>query len=136
MTTSGDKLFVRGLRLFGRHGVLSAERDLGQLFLVDLEAEADVDKAGRSDDLNDTVNYVTMYEIAKNVIEGPPDQLVERVASRIAYRILSQISAISAIRVRICKPHVALPVSLDAVGVDIYRSRGDLLSGGRLYKFQ
>lgn len=133
---SKDKLFVRGLRLFGRHGVLEAERELGQMFVVDLEAETNVVKAGLSDDLTDTINYVTLYEIAKHVVESTPNQLVERVASRIAHQILSQIPSIETVHVRICKPHVALAVTLDSVGVEICRSRSDLRPGGRLFDFK
>lgn len=131
-----DKIFVRGLRLFGRHGVLEAEQELGQTFIIDLEAETKIEEAGLSDNLKDTINYAEMCEIAERIVKGSPDQLVERVASRIAYQILSQFPRTKKVHVRIRKPHVALPFTLDSVGIEICRSRADVLPGGRLYGFQ
>ena len=41
-----DKIILKGLVFFGRHGVHSAERQLGQKFVVDAELSADLALAG------------------------------------------------------------------------------------------
>ncbi|HZK19007.1 MAG TPA: dihydroneopterin aldolase, partial [Clostridia bacterium] len=56
--TVKDRIFLQGLQFFGYHGVLPEERELGQRFTVDLEMAMDLAEAGRTDNLDDTVNYV------------------------------------------------------------------------------
>ena len=83
-----DRLLLEGMTFFGRHGVLAAERDLGARFRVDVVIEADLAAAGRSDRLEDTVDYVRAYSVVREVVEGEPCQLLESVAERIAGRLM------------------------------------------------
>jgi len=53
----GDQILVRGLRLWAHVGVLAHERQQGQWFEVDLTLTVNLDEAGRSDDLADTLDY-------------------------------------------------------------------------------
>jgi dihydroneopterin aldolase len=53
----GDRILVRGLRLWAHVGVLEFERQQGQWFELDLELSLDLGPAGRSDDLADTLDY-------------------------------------------------------------------------------
>jgi dihydroneopterin aldolase len=117
-----DKILLRGLEFFGRHGCLEAERVLGQKFVVDVEVAVNLSRAGNSDSLADTLDYVRVFEIAREEIEGEPRNLLEAVATRIAQRVLEDERAQS-IRVRIAKPHVALPATLRFLGVEIVRTR-------------
>ena len=55
---------------------------------VDVVLEADLAAAGRSDRLEDTVDYVRAYALVQEVVEGEPCQLLEAVAERIAGRLL------------------------------------------------
>ena len=57
-----DRIELRGLRSIGTHGVLAEEQARAQPFEVDLELEADLTVAGRSDDLIDTVDYGSLAE--------------------------------------------------------------------------
>jgi dihydroneopterin aldolase len=52
-----DAILVRGLRLWAHVGVLPFERERGQWFELDLELAVDLEPAGRSDDLADTLDY-------------------------------------------------------------------------------
>jgi 7,8-dihydroneopterin aldolase/epimerase/oxygenase len=120
----GDALILRGMRFFGRHGVLDAERALGQRFVVDMRVGACLRAAGASDDLRDTINYASLRDIAREVVEGgPPRRLVERVAADIAARVLDEHPRASDVCVAIAKPHVAVP-DVDSLGVEVYRRRG------------
>ena len=53
----GDRIVVRGLRLWAHVGVLEFEREQGQWFELDLELGVDLGPAGRSDQLADTLDY-------------------------------------------------------------------------------
>lgn len=117
-----DKILLSGLQFFGTHGCHPAEHDLGQMFVVDIELDADLQKAADSDDLNDTVNYVDIYHKTKEVIEGPQAALLEHLAAQIGDYALQDERVVAA-RVRIKKPHVAVGGVLNYLGVEIERKR-------------
>ncbi|KAB1222539.1 Dihydroneopterin aldolase [Morella rubra] len=119
----GDKLMLRGLKFHGYHGVNPEERKLGQKFLVDVDAWMDLRLAGKSDCLSDTVSYTDIYRIVKEVMEGPAHNLLESVAQLIASTTFTKHHQISAVRVKVGKPHVAVPGSVDYLGVEIVRYR-------------
>ncbi|XP_061362493.1 dihydroneopterin aldolase 2-like [Gastrolobium bilobum] len=126
--TWGDKLILRGLTFHGFHGAKPEERKLGQKFLVDVDAWMDLRSAGNSDQLSDTVSYTEIYRIAKEVLEESPHNLLESVAQKIAITTLTNHQQISAVRVKVGKPHVAVRGPVDYLGVEILRLRSDLPS--------
>ncbi|KAL2945532.1 Dihydroneopterin aldolase 2 [Bienertia sinuspersici] len=119
----GDKLILRGLKFHGFHGVKPEERTLGQKFVVDVDAWMDLREAGQSDRLTDTISYTEIYRIVKEVVEGTPHNLLESVAHQITSTTLSKFPRVSAVRVKVGKPHVAVQGELDYLGVEIFRSR-------------
>ncbi len=60
--STGDRIVVRGLRLWAHVGVLPFERERGQWFELDLELGVDLAAAGRSDALADTLDYGTLIQ--------------------------------------------------------------------------
>ncbi|CAN1277747.1 Dihydroneopterin aldolase 1 [Linum perenne] len=123
--TGGDKLVLRGLKFHGFHGVKPEERSLGQKFVIDVDAWMDLQPAGNSDQLVDTISYTDIYRIVKEIVEGQPQNLLETVAQGIAMTTLTKHSRISAVRVKVGKPHVAVHGPLDYLGVEILRRRKD-----------
>ncbi|THG14472.1 hypothetical protein TEA_024017 [Camellia sinensis var. sinensis] len=105
---NGDKLVLRGLKFHGFHGVKPEERKLGQKFLVDVDAWTDLQEAGKSDLLSDTISYTEIYRIVREVVEGPPQNLLESLAQLIASTTLTKYPQISAVRIKVGKPHVAV----------------------------
>src|SRR4051812_24669848 len=99
-----DRLLLTGLAFHGRHGVLAPERALGARFVVDVEALLDLRAAGQHDDRAATVDYAAMYEEVRTVVEGPPCNLIEAVAERIATRLLAGFPPLLAVTVRVHKP--------------------------------
>ncbi|KAK3419857.1 hypothetical protein EUGRSUZ_G00614 [Eucalyptus grandis] len=84
--------------------------------------------AGKSDVLSDTVSYTDIYRIVKGVVEGPPKNLLEAVAEHITSTTLEKFPQITAVRVKVGKPHVAVPGPLDYLGIEIVRYRSSLKS--------
>jgi dihydroneopterin aldolase len=117
-----DRILLSGLEFFGRHGCHNAERELGQRFLIDIEIECDLRAAGEADDIVESVDYVALYDKAKELVEGEPVSLLETLAHRIAMFALENERVQSA-WVRVRKPHIALPGRLDYVGVEVTRER-------------
>lgn len=106
---------LEGMVFSGKHGVSDAERGRKQRFTVDVEVEADLSRAARSDRLEDTVDYRRIHTIAKEVIEGEPARLVEALAGRIARESL-QVPGVKAVTVRVAKqPERMQPIGAAAV---------------------
>src|ERR1700674_5335056 len=76
----------RGHVLQGRHGVRPAERERPQEFKVDVELDCDLSEPGKSDRIEDTVDYRQVRSIVKDVIEGESQKLLERLTSLIGDR--------------------------------------------------
>lgn len=119
-----DSVFLEGLEFYGFHGVNPEERTDGQRFLVDVYLSADLSEAGRSDDLDVTINYSAVYKRVRAIVEGPPSHLIEAVAERVAVALLDEF-ATSSVTVTVRKPDVRLSGSaaFDAAGVTIRRER-------------
>ncbi|KAK9016450.1 hypothetical protein V6N11_078949 [Hibiscus sabdariffa] len=122
-TPTGDKLVLRGLMFHGYHGVKPEEKKLGQKFLIDVDAWMDLRSAGKSDNITDTISYTAIYRIVKEVVEGKSHDLLESVAQTIASKIFTNHSQISAVHVKVGKPHVAVAGSFDYLGIEIIRYR-------------
>ena len=116
MSPDALTISIEGLEVFGFHGVLPAERELGQRFVVDLRLELASAVATESDDLADTVDYAALADAVAAIVAGPPMALLERLAGAIADRALAEPGA-RAVTVAVRKPHVALahPVAASAV---------------------
>ena len=118
-----DKIYVNRMEFYGYHGVFPAENRLGQRYAVDLSVSIDLKKAGETDDLNYSVNYAELYQVCKEVVEGPPFKLVEAVAERIAVNILTMFPLISEATVTVIKPDPPIPGHYRSVAVEITRRR-------------
>jgi 7,8-dihydroneopterin aldolase/epimerase/oxygenase len=119
-----DRIIIEGMVFYGRHGVLPAERELGQPFVVDVELWLDLRPAGLSDDLAKTVDYGEVHRLAKQVVEGEPVDLTETVAERIANATLEEHPLVEVVRVKVKKPNVRLgDTVLDGSAVQIVRRR-------------
>jgi len=120
-----DRIMLEGMVFYGNHGTLPAERELGQPFVIDIELYLDLQPAGLSDDLTQTVDYSEVHRRTKRIVEGPPLNLTEAVAERIAAAILEDHSLVEAVRVKVAKPHVRLgDTVLAASAIEIVRHRG------------
>jgi dihydroneopterin aldolase len=122
---SGDRITVsvRGLEVFGRHGVFDAERELGQRFVVDLDIALGDPRAAITDDLADTVDYAALADAVAGIVGGAPVALLEHLAALIADRVLAEPHA-ETVTVTVHKPHVAIPHTVGETAVTLTRSRG------------
>ncbi len=121
---SEDFILLEGMVFFGRHGLLAAEQELGQRFVVDLALQCDLQPAGQSDDLSRTVDYSEVHRQVRAIVEGPPYGLIEAVAERIAAAVLDSQPLVEAVRVKVTKPQVRLDDTvLAGSGVRITRRR-------------
>lgn len=116
-----DRITLTGLRVRGHHGVFEHERRDGQDFLLDATLWLDLTEAASTDDLTHTVHYGELAEKAAAIIAGPPVDLIETVAGRIADMIMAD-ERVQATEVTIHKPSAPIPLTFADVSVTVRRS--------------
>ena len=112
---------LRGLELWGHHGVEEEERRAGQRFRFDLVLEAS-DAAAASDRIEDAVDYRDAVAIVREVSDGRRFRLLEALASEVADALLARLG-VAAVRVRVSKPDVVLGAPVDEAAVSVGRTR-------------
>ena len=120
MTAYGDRIELRGLRALGTHGVLAEEQMRAQPFEVDLDVDVDLRAAGASDRIEDTLDYGALAVRAAAVVTGEHHALLERLAQRIADRLLED-PRVSRVTVTVRKLRPPVPVDLATSGVRVVR---------------
>jgi len=117
-----DYIHLRDMQFYGYHGVLPEETMLGQRFRVTVSLAVNTKKAGETDDLQYTVNYVEVYELCKSIMEGDPFQLIEAAAETIASSILQKYEGqVFGCKVELIKPDPPIPGHYKEVAVEIVR---------------
>lgn len=99
---TSDCLLLEGMEFYGYHGDIEAERALGGRFRVDVELRSDLRAAGRSDSLDDTVDYVRCFQLVRDVVENRQFRLLEALADAIAAELLRQ-RHVESVRVKVGK---------------------------------
>ena len=65
-----DKIYINGIKTYSYHGAIQEERVLGQYFITDIVLYIDLTAASETDDLNETVHYGEVYNLAEEIIKG------------------------------------------------------------------
>ena len=115
------KVNIVNMMFYGFHGIYEYEREQGQKFYVDVEMTARDETACTSDDPKDGVDSATVYSQVKDVVENKRFQLLIALAAHIGDRLLESYKHIAEVTVRIRKPSVPIPGSLDYVEVEATR---------------
>jgi 7,8-dihydroneopterin aldolase/epimerase/oxygenase len=118
-----DQVFVSGLVIHARHGVMEHESKVGQRFVLDLELSIDLKDAARSDKLVDTVSYSAIVETASRAFTAQSYRLLEAAAGAVADALLAGFARVSSVRVTVRKPHAPIAAIFADVGVTLVRSR-------------
>jgi FolB domain-containing protein len=115
-----DQIFIKDLVARGIIGVNDPEREKPQDIWINIILFADLEKAGKTDNLADTVNYRTIAKRAMAHAEKAKRYTVEALAADIAGICLEE-PGVHKVQVRVEKPG-AVRFSR-SVGVEIERSR-------------
>jgi 7,8-dihydroneopterin aldolase/epimerase/oxygenase len=103
-------VLLTGLRCGGRHGNADADGP-AQLFLADVSIEVDLESVAVSDSYADVVDLSALAATVREVVGGPPKQLLETVAVLVARRVLEEYPLVRRVRLRLARPD---PPGLDA----------------------
>ncbi|MGC9347327.1 MAG: 2-amino-4-hydroxy-6-hydroxymethyldihydropteridine diphosphokinase [Anaerolineae bacterium] len=118
-----DQIHIKDLLLRTIIGINRDEREKRQDVLINITLSANTRPAGRSDEIEDAVNYKTITKRVIRMVEASSFYLVERMVDEIAAICLAD-PRVEGARIRVEKPG-ALRFAR-SVGVEIYRTRADL----------
>ena len=118
-----DTIFITGLVIHARHGVMEHETEVGQRFVIDLELFTDLSESSHSDRLADTVSYSNVVATATAAFKNTNYKLLERAAGAVADAILSAFPRIRSVKITVHKPHAPIAAIFDDVGVVLARVR-------------
>jgi len=117
-----DKIKIKNLEVFAKHGVFPEENILGQKFIISAVLHTNVRKAGLSDDLQKSIHYGETSHLMKKFIEENTFQLLETVVEQLAEKMLLEIPGLEKIQLELKKPWAPIGLSIENVSVEIERS--------------
>ncbi len=116
-----DKIEIRNLECYCHHGVLKEENVLGQKFLVSAVLYLDTREAGRTDDLNQSVDYAEVAHRLDTAMKEKSFHLIEAAAEHLAHTILQEYDILNEVEICIKKPWAPILLPLDTVEIKIHR---------------
>ncbi len=116
-----DKIHIKNLEVFARHGVFPEENALGQKFVVSAVLYTSTREAGRADDLAKSIHYGEVSRFITEFMEQNTFQLLETAAERLAEELLLNTEHLEKIRLEIKKPWAPVGLPLETVSVEIER---------------
>jgi len=109
---------IEGMEFFAYHGCFAEEQIIGTKFNIDLFLELSTDKAEKSDHLEDTVNYQSVYLLVKEEMKTT-SKLLEHVARRILDKIELTFPEVEKARIKIRKLNPPLGGKMDFVSLEL-----------------
>ena len=122
-----DRIYIKGLDVFAYHGVMPKEKRDGQRFVLDITLDCDLSRAGRTAQLEDTVDYTAVMDAAVQAMTESSYDLIERAASRTAEAILRAEEKVERVTLCLRKPEAPIDKIFDYVAVEITRERKDIV---------
>ena len=121
-----DCIQLEGIRCYGYTWYLPEEQVLGQWFEVDVTLWLDLALAGKSDAIEDTVDYRNIINRVQHLVKTSKFALVERLAGAIAESILTN-DGIQQVKVRLSKPAAPIPDFGGKITIELIRSQNNEL---------
>ena len=118
-----DAIIIEGLKVDTVIGCFNWERQIIQPLMLDLTIHNDLNQAAQSDELDDTLNYAQICELAAQVIQQAKPKLIEHAAQLVLEKLFLVFPSIESIIITIRKP--AIIAQANAVGIRLERNRND-----------
>ena len=119
MRIENSYIVLREVRFHAFHGVMPQERKVGAEFAVSLRVGVDLSRAVESDNVEDTLNYATLYEVVKKEMIIP-SRLLEHVAGRIGKAVFSHFPQVESADVVITKQNPPMGADCNGASVELH----------------
>lgn len=116
-----DQIRIKNLKIFAHHGVYEQEKEQGQNFIVNAVLYTDIEKAGKSDNIEDAVDYGAVCLFIDAYMRENRFDLLEAAASHAAKQLLFEFPAVKKVELEIEKPDAPIPLRFESVSVKVER---------------
>ncbi len=114
------EILLENMEFYAFHGHYDEEQKVGGLYRVNIKIDADLDKASKSDILDDTIDYSIIYDIIKKEMKIP-SKLLEHVAGRIIDAVYAHFKRIERVTLKITKLNPPLEGKTEGVSIILSR---------------
>ena len=122
MSSARDKILLKGIRFHGYHGTSEPERKVGQKYEIDVELVCSLVTAGRTDNLEHTVDYAEVVDLIVETGTEKSFHLIEALAERSASKVLNRFP-VDEVRITVKKLSPPIEQPIPHVAVEICRSK-------------
>ena len=116
------KIYLKNIQVYAFHGCMEEEKKIGSDYLVNLVVDTDLKLSSETDDLSNTVDYVSLNGIVKEEM-SVRSRLLESVANRILVRILKEHRSVDVVEIKIAKRNPPINGNVEEVAVKIKEKR-------------
>ena len=118
-----DCIHLTEIRAYGYTGFLPEEQVLGQWFEVNTSLYLDISTAANTDDIKDTLDYRSVIDLIKHLVQTSKFALVEKLAVTIADSILQQSDRLTKVEVTLTKVAAPIPDFGGKISIEVTKSR-------------
>lgn len=109
---------IQNMQFYAHHGCYDTEQKVGTHFSVDLTFDYESGKAESSDNIEDAVSYLEVYQVVKKEM-SIPSHLIENVAKRIKNAVALSFPKATGIKVTLSKLNPPLGGHVEKVSVTL-----------------
>ena len=118
-----DTVVLNRIELYGSIGVAPEEKSGKQCYWITIELDADLRRAGKTDELEDTIDYAAVFRVCEQLMRLEDCDLLEAFAEKLASRLLTRFPLAERVSLEILKPDAPIVGTFDSVGIRIARTR-------------
>jgi 7,8-dihydroneopterin aldolase/epimerase/oxygenase len=114
---------IMGMEFFAFHGHYPEEKTAGNRFILNIKIWTDTESAGLSDNIQDALNYQTVYAIIKNKMDNSNSNLLENLGHNILKSLFEKFPLLYKAELEINKMHPPMGGQITSVGVVLTQER-------------
>ncbi|MCP4548938.1 MAG: dihydroneopterin aldolase [bacterium] len=118
-----DHIRFKDIIIYGYFGASETERQMGQRLLLDLDLRLDLSQVAASDNLEDTVSYVSVYELVQQIAGETSCRMLEYLAGRISAGLFGEFAMIEGVTVSLHKMNLPFPNNCREIEVVVSSER-------------
>ncbi len=111
-------ILLEDMEFYSYHGCFKEEQVIGNRFFVDLEIDVDTAKAELSDNLADTINYQSVYNVIRDVM-STKCHLLEHLARRILDALSQSFPGIRQATIKVSKMNPPMGGKMRCVSIQM-----------------
>ena len=119
MKISDSCIYLQDLRFHAFHGVMEQEKTVGNDYIVNVKLNVNVQKAATSDNVSDTINYASVYDIISKAM-SERSHLIEHVAYKIGEKLIKAFPLITDLEINVKKLNPPIEAECSGAGVEIH----------------